>query len=219
MLIAAAILLFAPWYPVTTSQLVAQTQSYTTQFEVPTTNYQTVTAYALSSPVELHSVNYGPPSPPCSTSWVYCNVSAMYQSQTFNLQGGVSYTVTVTECPACGIYIEQQFGAYNTYASITGSGEASFVAPASGSYQVYASSGADGGTNPGMLNALTITGSIPQSAEVAQTVTTYSTASVAQYSQTEVSPYMALGLAASATILALLALIVVLCILFERRKR
>lgn len=215
-LIVAAIAIVLPWYPLTTSQVVPQTQSYTTQFEVPTTSYQTVTAYTLPGPVEVQSVNYGPPTPPCSAGWYYCKPGG-FQSQPFNLQSGVSYTVTVNECQACGMYVEQEFGGYNTYASITGSGEASFVAPASGSYEIYASSGADGSTNPGMLNAVLISGSIPQSVELAQTLTTYSTTSVTQYSQAAVSPYTILGVLPSAAIIGILVIVVLFFALQNRR--
>lgn len=227
-LVVAIVVLIMPWYQVTTSQIVPQTQSYTTQFEVPTTNYQIVTVYTLPSPVELHSANYGPPSPPCATSFFYCNSNAFWHSENFSLQTGVIYTVTVNECPECSLWFEgiAPSGStppltgpqFNINVSVDGSGEESFAAPASAMYQVVVGYGGSYNTTA-MLHAISIIGSVPQDVTLTQTLTAYSTRSVTTYAQTTVSPYTTVGVTASATVLVMLVLMVVLSIFFERQKR
>ncbi len=223
-LIVVILVLIAPWYPMTTSQVVLQTQSFTTQFETPTTNYQTVTVYTLSGPVKLQSVNYGPPEPSdsCALSWIYCNLAGEFESGRFNLQAEDTYTVTVSECQECSLAIaygqEIAFGEENTQVSIHGSGQTSFVVPNSGAYLVTVGNYGEWNST-GVLNAISITGSVPQSVQVTRTLTTYSTTSVTEYSQIIVSPYTVLGVTVSATAIALLALIAIMFDLFERQKR
>jgi hypothetical protein len=219
-LVVAAIVLVSPWYQVTTSQVAPTTANYTTQFEVPTVNYQTVTVYTLPSPVQLQSDSYGPPSPPCSTAWYYCNVAAFWHSANITLQtGNVTYTVTVSECQQCSIFFSAVVPAgstpltapqVNIDVSLSGSGGTSFVVPASGIYQIVAASDV-----AGMVNNISITASIPQIVVLTQTLSTYSTTSVTQYHQFTVAPYTILGTTASAVILALLV-VVVLTMLFDR---
>ncbi|MGP8069870.1 MAG: hypothetical protein ACLP5V_08275 [Candidatus Bathyarchaeia archaeon] len=216
-LVVAAIALFAPWYPLTTSQVVLQTQSYTTQFTEPTTTYQTVAVYTLPSPVQLQSDNSGGS---CSLAWYYCNVAAYWRSQNLTLQTGVTYTVTVNECQQCGIFFEAVVPAgstpltapqVNINVAVTGSGETSFVVPASAIYQVVAASDV-----AGTINDISITASVPQSVVLTQTLTTYAMTSVTQYYQSTLAPYSILGATISVVILVLLAVVVVLVILFGR---
>jgi len=69
--------------------------------------------------------------------------------------------------------------------------------------------------------AITYTVQFELSATGYQMGTSYSLPNtvVTEYSQTAVPPYTTLGVTTTATVLVLLALIVVLCILFERQKR
>lgn len=75
---------------------------------------------------------------------------------------------------------------------------------------------------PFVLTMVTISG-VPYytgeqltSGEVNQTLTTFTTTPLTQYSQTTVSPYTILGDVASAVILVLLAVVLVLSILLDR---
>jgi len=201
--------LAVPWYPVTTSQMGAQIQTYTNLFEVPTTSYQSVTAYALPSPVTIQTANQGGQ---CEAAWHYCNVAAFFRSQNFSLQLGGIYSVSVVQCQECGLSIfEQSFGP--TTVDIRGSGTTSFTASNSGIYWIYV---ANLGNNTDTVSSISITGNIPQSVEIVQTHIAYATTNLTQYSQTMVSPYRAFGLTTSATVLVLLAIIVVLSILLDR---
>lgn len=71
------------------------------------------------------------------------------------------------------------------------------------------------------ISGLSISESAPEPPEVTemQTLTTYSTTTVTEHSQATVPPFTILGVTASATILVLLAIIVVRSILIEKRKR
>ena len=193
-LIVVAIALFAPWYSVTTSQVVPEIQNYTTQFEEATTNYQTVTIYTMPNPVNLPTPYFG-----------------FWLSQSFELVGGSTYNIYVTECTICYLVFEEYSS--NVTLFTMGSGERSFVAPMTGSYDVLVQLL---GLGSGTIYSVTITQVEAQSTEVAQTLTTYSTTNVTQYSQTTVPPYTILGAVASTAILILLALILVLSILVNQ---
>jgi len=90
------------------------------------------------------------------------------------------------------------------------SGVSTFVAPTTGQYNIYLYT-FDG--KPGSVYTVSITASQAQNGLV--TETTYRTSQVTA----SVPPYTTLGLTTSATVLALLALIVALCIVFERQKQ
>jgi len=192
-----------------TSQMGPQIQTYTNLFQIPTTSYQSVTVYTLPGPVTIQTANQGGQ---CKVAWSYCNVAAFFKSQNFSLQAGATYTVSVVQCQECALSIfEQSFGSTNF--GILGSGTKSFTASSSGTYWVYV---ANLENSPDTVSSISITGSVPLSVEVVQTHIAYATTSGTQYSQTMVSPYQALGPTTSATVLVLLAIIVVVAIVLER---
>src|SRR5208282_5996516 len=126
------------------------------------------------------------------------------------------------ECPECSLSIQgvapvgsspSTAPQLNINVGIDGSGELSFVAPASAMYQVYV---ANDGSSAGMLTAISITTVMAQTVELTQTLTTYSTTGATQYSQATFSPYTLLGAVASVVILILLLAVVVLSVLFDR---
>jgi|GEM_PF-1670086 len=210
-LIVAAIGLFAPWYPMTTSQLVPQTQSDTTQFEVPmTTTVQMQIVYTHPDSVTI-------PSAPS----VMIGLLSPWQSRTFNLQSGLSLFVSVTLSPSSGyaVFIWENFPPFDRI-NFTMNGVLqgySNVIAKSGSYDVTISNlNTDG---PLTFSSLSVSEGISETVQLTQTRTTYSTTSVTQYSQILVSPYTTLGMTTSATVLALIVLIVALSIIFERQKR
>jgi hypothetical protein len=224
-LIVAVIVIFSPWYSVTTSQIVPQIQGYTTQFQTATTNYQTVTVYTLPSPVGLYPANDGGS---CAVSWIYCDGYAFWQ-ENLTLQAGVAYKVTVNQCSNCSLEIGGPMKLVNypvtsilvvtgaNVAKIAGSGEASFIVPTSGTYGLIVGNlERYPEYDKGMLNSISITGGTPQSVELTETLTTYTTTPLTQYSQTIVSPYTILGGVASAVILVLLAVVLGVSILVDR---
>ncbi len=204
-LIVAAIALVLPWYPVTTSQVVPQTQSYTTQFEVPTTTSQMQTVYTLPNPVTI----------PGAQS-IFIGLLSPWISRTFNLQAGLSVSVSVI-LPSAGyaVFIWENFPPYDRI-NFTMNGVLqgyTAVVPKSGSYYVTIS---NLNTTPITISALSVSEGVSETVQLTRTLTTYSTTSVTQYSQTTIAPYTTLGLTTSATVLILLALVLLLSILIDR---
>ena len=211
LLTVVAIALVLPWYPVTKSQMVPQIQTYTNLFEVPTESYQSVTVYTLPSPVTVQTANQGGQ---CEAAWTYCNIAAFFKSQNFSLQAGAIYTVSVVQCQECGLFIFEQSLGFTSF-DILGSGTKSFTASSSGTYLVYI---ANLGNSPDTVSSISITGNIPENVEVVQTHIAYATTSVTQYSQTMLSPYTALGITTSITVLVLLAIMIVVAIILGQRS-
>jgi hypothetical protein len=221
-LIVAAIALFAPWYSVTTSQVVPQTQSYTTQFTIPTTTAQTQTVpqmqtvYVLPNAVTIPAADPNQPVPSYDPQWI---------SPDFNLHAGSIVSVTTT-C-FCVIQMRSDFLPFQGI-GITQNGASLYVSnsvvPKSGPYVLWVWSISLSPVTLSFSVAESVVGSVEvtqilTTQTVTQTLATYSITSVTQSSQTTISPYTTFGLTTSATVLALLALIVALSIVFERQKR
>jgi ribosomal protein L40E len=184
-LAAITLVLVVPWYPLTTSQ------GSTSVFNVPTTNYQTVTVYSLPTPV-----NY-----PTSNDLIW---GGYWMSSDFNLEAGSTYNLDATQCQNCEILIQYnptpnsagttlQCG--STPCGMMGSGQTSFVAPNTGSYNLLG----ENFNHPfsGAISSISITTEEAQSSEVAQT--THNTA----YLTNLVPPFVVLGVLPSALILIL----------------
>lgn len=207
MLIVVAIALFAPWYSVTTSQVVPEVQNYTTQLEAPTTSLQMETVYTLPNPITIPA--YG------GAQNIVSALTAPWVSSSFNLQVGSSISATVIgQTYVIGIY--ENFSPYHDVdftlnGKVPSPGNA--VVPESGPYVVEI---VNLNSAPITINAISVVESMSQSVEAYQTLTTYTTTPLTQYSQTTVSPYTILGGIASAVILVLLALVLVLSILLDR---
>ena len=194
LLIAIVVALFTPWYSVQSSQ------TSTSVFEVPTTSYQTVTIYNLPNPVNLTPITLPNVGYVC-TCWF---------SQNFTLQAGSTYSVNVVFGSGDSLVMVDNAVTGSDIHDVGQSGVSTFVAPTTGQYNIYLYT-FDG--KPGSVYTVSITASQAQNGLV--TETTYRTSQVTA----SVPPYTTLGLTTSATVLALLALIVALCIVFERQKQ
>ncbi|MGA2791251.1 MAG: hypothetical protein ABSF00_10855 [Candidatus Bathyarchaeia archaeon] len=220
-LVVVLFVLVVPWYPMPTSQVVPQTQTYTTQLEVSTTSYQTQTIYSMPNPVTLTGIFVAP-------------TTAVFTSTEFNLQNGSIYLVNLSwqPCNPCvrgTIFLSPHESNdllnYTLYYDAFGHGHGILTVAKSGAYSIliYNSS-----PIPITLSNLLITTSVAYAFQLTETVTTYNAVAITQLSQTTVPPYTILGAVASTILLALAMLLVVLSILVhwgiitlstKRRKR
>jgi len=216
LLVVAVIAIVSPWYPRTTSQVVPSITSYTTQFETATTSYQLQTIYTLPSPIYLQPDNTNGGS--CPSSTYYCDSIWVFSSENLTLQSGINYTLSVNDCKECYLFFGGSPGYWissSLFPDITGSGEISFVPPGSGIFHVVVGV-SNLSSSPQMLTSILIWTRIPQKIELMQTLTTYSTTSITQYSQTTVPFYTIFEALPSEAIIAILAFAVFFFALRER---
>ena len=205
-LLVAILVLATPFYPVPVSREVVQTDSYTTEFEVSTTTYGVQTIYQLPRPVILMGLT-GPPA------------TAIFTSTEFKLQSNSIYEANVT-CQPCevgkgSIFLFPQGNntllEYPLRYDVPGQGHGTLTVSRSGVYGIVMYC-----INSCTISTLSITTSVPYSFQLTETVATYNTATMTQHSQTTVPIYTILGVLASASILILLALLVMVSILFDQ---
>ena len=209
-LLVTILVLVTPLFPVPVSQEVVQTNSYTTQFQVPTTTYEVQTIYSLPRPVTLMGLT-GPPA------------TAIFVSTEFKLQSNFMYEAEVT-CQPCEtgkgsiafLFLFPQGNntllEYPLRYDVPGQGHGNLTVSRSGVYGIVMYC-----INSCTISTLSIIVSVPYSFQLTETATTYNTVTMTEHSQTTVPIYTILGVLASGAILVLLALLVVLSILFDRR--
>ena len=205
-LLVTILVLITPFYPVPVSQEVVQTNSYTTQSEVPTITYEVRTIYRLPSPVTLTGLT-GPPD------------TAIFVSTEFKMQSNSIYEADLT-CEPCevgkgSIFLFPQGNntllEYPLRFDAPGQAHGTLTVSRSGTYgiMIYC-------INSCTISTLSITTSVPYNFQLTETVTTHNTVTMTQRSQTTIPIYTILGMLASTAILVLLALLVVLSILFDQ---
>lgn len=220
MLIVAAIVLISPWYQVTLSTQIPQTNAHMTEVALLTSNYES--SYETQT-------NFGQPqivfSMQGSVNLPGACMFSCWVSQSFFLQSGSVIEVDVTQCQSCLLTIDNTNGSLN--AAIIQLGlfpnlNNTVRVVDSGNYVVTLGNLGDfaGTVTSISVSVIASTKIVPQITEVVQTTmvlsTTFSTTTVTQYSQTMVPPYTAIGVVALTAILVLLALLLVLSILLDR---
>jgi hypothetical protein len=219
-LIVAAIVLFSPWYSVTLSTQIPQTNTYTKESVALTSNLgssyatqtsliQAQTVYSLQAPVSLAGE---------------CG-SACWVSPSFSLKSGSIIQVSVSECQLCVAFIDSTNGSstgitLGMFMPSTGT----FRIPDSGNYVVtLGNTGNFDGTVTSISVSVIIesTNLVTQPTELVETATIalgtiVNTVTYTQYSQAIVSPYTILGGIVSAMILALLAVVLGASVLVDR---
>jgi hypothetical protein len=213
--VVVALLLAAPWYPVSTIQqeTVTFSQTITTTlsagFQVSSITLQSQTVYTLANPITIQGTqNVLNPG-----SWT---------SNDFNLESGSFLSVNFTGKGVVGI--REDFSPFATV-NFTFSGQppsqGNVIVPASGPYHVIIY---NLGTTP--ITATTIavieeTPVIVSSGETSYYTAYYmgfNTVTTTGSSLAEVAPYSVLGLLPSTTMLLLIGVVVFFAILIERRK-
>ena len=204
------LVLVTPFFPVSVSHEVVQTNSYVTQLQASTTTYDVRTVYSLEKVVTLKGL-VGPPA------------TAIFVSTEFALQRNFTYDVKVT-CQPCDVrngsiaYFSLFPQGNNTLLGYPlrydapGQGHGTLTVSKSGVYGIVMYC-----VDSCTLSTLSVTISIPYGFQLTKTLTTYNTATMTQHSQTTVPIYTILGMLISAVILVFAVLLVVLSILFDRK--
>jgi len=209
-LVVTILVLVTPFFPVSVSHEVVQTNSYITQFPASTTTYEMRTVYSLEKVVTLKGL-VGPPA------------TAIFVSTEFALQSNFTYEVKVT-CQPCDVrngsiaYFSLFPQGNNTLLGyplrydVPGQGHGTLTVSKSGVYGIVMYC-----VDLCTLSSLSVTIGIPYGFQLTKTLTTYNTVTMTQHSQTTVPIYTILGMLISAVIIVLAALLVVLSILFDRK--
>ncbi|MGP8069871.1 MAG: hypothetical protein ACLP5V_08280 [Candidatus Bathyarchaeia archaeon] len=199
-LVIVIVLLATPWYPVVTNRNVSQTFAYT--YQIASQSYQFQNVYTLQNPITLQGLFQSG-----------ATLSQAYQDLgDITLQANSQVAVTINECSVCGLSISKDFGDKETVYSVSGSSSSGdFLVPDSGQYKM---SVLNLGTTSNQVNSISITANIPQNSAVSQVG--YNTVEARSYSVVGVAPSFVIGLLPSITSLALIAIIVVVLVLFDK---
>jgi hypothetical protein len=199
LLAVAVLVLVLPWYPVVRSQTVTATFTYT--YQVPDESYQSVTVYSLPNSVTLQGFFQSG-----------ATLSKIYQTLgDVTLESGAIVTVEVQQCQFCSTSLSKDFGDKASIFSMSGGGTGDFIAPESGQYQIGIG---NVGFTQERVSSILITANVPRNSM--QTQSGYNTVDVTEYSVATVPVYSVLGIMTSAVILALVAILVVVAILFNQ---
>ena len=218
LLVVAVLGLTLPWYQVTTSHLVPQTQTYTTEVTLLTTSHETRTTFGppqtiftLPSPVTLDGEKEGERNQQ-TCCWV---------SQPFPLQVGV-IQVNVTDCKFCSLTIGNANGFLNTtIIQLIGSGGETGGVMDAGSYVANIWNMGDFPGNITYLSIIETVGSpnvSSQPAKLTQSTIVFSTTNSTAYSRSTLPFYMIFGLAPSVAIIISLGIMAATAILVDRRN-
>jgi hypothetical protein len=210
-LVVTILVLVTPFFPVSVSHEVVQTNSYVTQLQASTTTYEVRTVYSLAEAVALKGL-VGPPA------------TAIFVSTEFALQSKLTYEVKVT-CQPCDVkngsiaYFSLFPQGNNTLLGyplrydVPGQGHGTLTVSKSGVYGIVMYC-----IDSCTISTLSVTASIPYSFQLTETATTYDTVTMTQHSQTTAPIYTILGMSVSAMILVFSALLVVLSILAHKKR-
>ena len=204
-LLIALFALIAPFYPLPVNQEVYLTTSFTTQFEAPTVTYEAQTVYSMTKPVTLAGLT-GPDK-------------GIFVSVEFGLQNNFTYEADVT-CQPCNVgkgsiflFLQgnNKLLEYPVYYDVPGHGHGTLTVPRTGIYgiMIYC-------INSCTISNVSLSTMVPHNIQVTGTATPYSTTIMTLHWQTKVPVYSILGVSASAAILLLLTLAVMLTVLSEK---
>jgi len=212
-LLVALVVLVTPWYQITTSNQASQT--FTSEFGIPSTNYQSITPYSLPRPVNFATMAKLP---------IAKYLGLFYITPNFTLQVDLTYELTTTMNCQCWVQLFVAANSYNGSFGVTiiGSGQRSFTPPFTGDYYIYIqpdpmSTIVIGGVRMaplGTVSTVVVTGVEAQTVAVPQT--TYWTKVSTVYSQLSVPPYASLGSASTTLIVLLLCALVAIAVVIDR---
>jgi hypothetical protein len=223
MVVVLGAVLVSPWYAITTTQQVTQTFSskstYTSQVAFASTSYETQLLYNLTSPATLSGSVF------------------IFTTNDFYLRGNSTYYVNIT-CTPCASSTSTFFlspsppggnttlNAFTVGYDRTGHGNVPITVPKSGRYYIWLYldlfNGGSGLPSVTIDNFVVSSGRIAESETLMQgftrTLSNYTTTTMTESSTTAVSPATELGATPFGLIIVLLALLVVVAVLFDRRK-